>query len=155
MRRDDFFASCPINGRRPGRVTTDRHPAYRKAIRRILGRNVMHRRDQYLNYQMEQDHRAIMQRHYPMLGFGSFATASHFCVAFDALRQYFRLRRRCGEQVSLGCPTVGRAMAGAGRGDGRSVVLTSAAIAILLAGCLATPQIAPRPDRTGQPHATH
>ena len=90
-----------LNGRRPLRVTTDRHPAYAKAIRWIVGRKVTHRQKQYLNNRTEQDHRGIKQRYYPMLGFGSFASAARFCVAFDALRQYFRRRRFCGERVSL------------------------------------------------------
>jgi putative transposase len=91
-----------VNGRRPLRVTTDRHPAYEKAIRWVLGRKAMHRQQQYLNNRVEQDHRGIKQRYYPTLGFGSFASAARFCPAFDALRDYFRARRRCGERVSLG-----------------------------------------------------
>ena len=90
------------NRARPLRVTTDHHPAYRKAIRGIIGRKVVHRRQQYLNNRIEQDHRGIRQRYYPMLGFGSFAAAARFCEAFDALRQYFRARHHCGENVSLG-----------------------------------------------------
>ena len=54
-----------------------------------------------INNRLEQDHRGIKQRYYPMLGFGSFASASRFCLAFDALRQYFRQRKRYGEKVSL------------------------------------------------------
>ena len=33
----------------------------------------------------------IKQRYYPMLGFGSFESAARFCMAFDELRQYFRV----------------------------------------------------------------
>ena len=51
-----------LTGRRPLRVTTDRHPAYRKAIRWIVGKKVMHRQKQYLNDRTEQDHRGIKQR---------------------------------------------------------------------------------------------
>ena len=36
-----------------------------------------------------------------MLGFGSFESASRFCMAFDELRQYFRVRRRGDGHVSL------------------------------------------------------
>ena len=50
---------------------------------------------------MEQDHRGIKQRYYPMLGFGSFAWASRFCIAFDELRHYLRARDRCSEAVPL------------------------------------------------------
>jgi len=91
-----------LNGARPQRVTTDRHPAYEKAIRWIVGKKATHRQKQYLNNRTEQDHRGIKQRYYPMLGFGSFASASRFCLAFDAVRQYFRRRKHCGEKVSLG-----------------------------------------------------
>lgn len=90
-----------VNGARPARVTTDHHAAYPKAIRLVAGRKVVHRREQYLNNRTEQDHRGIKQRYYPMLGFGSFTSAARFCEAFDALRQYFRARRRCGENISL------------------------------------------------------
>ncbi len=64
---------------KPGRVTTDQHAAYPRAIRRILGRKV-------------QDHRAVKQHYYPMRGFGSFAGAARFLTAFDELRRYFRVR---------------------------------------------------------------
>ncbi len=48
----------------------------------------------------EQSHRAVKQRYYPMLGFGSFEAARRFCAAFDELRQYFRIRRRSEAHVS-------------------------------------------------------
>ena len=88
-------------GGKPLRVTTDQHPAYRRAIRWILGRKVLHRTTQYLNNYTEQSHRAVKQRYYPMLGFGSFESAARFCAAFDELRQYFRVRRRGEAHVSL------------------------------------------------------
>ena len=90
-----------VAGRKPLRVTTDHHPAYRKAIRWILGRKILQRRNQYLNNFTEQDHRAIQQRSYPMLGFGRFESASRFCAAVDELRQDFRVRRRGGPHVPL------------------------------------------------------
>jgi len=77
--------------RRPLRVTTDKHPAYTKAIRWIVGRKALHRQNQYLNNRMEQHHRPIKQRYYPMLGFGRFESASRFCTAFDELRNYLRV----------------------------------------------------------------
>ena len=87
--------------RKPPRVTTDKHPAYRRAIRWIIGRKAVHRTTQYLNNYTEQSHRAVKQRYYPMLGFGSFESASRFCAAFDELRQYLRVRRRGESHVSL------------------------------------------------------
>ena len=82
-------------------MTTDQHPAYRRAIRWIIGRRANHRTTQYLNNYTEQSHRALKQRCYPMLGFGNFESASRFCSAFDELRDYFRVRRRGQPGVSL------------------------------------------------------
>ena len=42
----------------------------------IVGRKVLHRQNQYLNNRIEQDHRPLKQRYYPMLGFGRFDSAS-------------------------------------------------------------------------------
>ena len=88
-------------GHAPEKVTTDGHDAYPRAIREILGQGVIHRRSQYLNNRLEQDHRGIKQRYSPMRGFGSFASASRFCSAFDELRDHFRTRRTMGEAVPL------------------------------------------------------
>ena len=90
-----------IAERKPLRITTDAHPAYRKAIRWIVGRKVRHRCNQCLNNWIAQDHRAIKQRDYPMRRFGGFAAAAQFCAAFDELRQYFRLPPRPGLPISL------------------------------------------------------
>ena len=79
-------------GRKPLRVTTDKHPAYAKAVRWIVGRKALHRTNRYLNNRMEQHHRPIKQRYHPMLGFGSFESASRFCTAFDELRNYLRYK---------------------------------------------------------------
>ena len=75
---------------RPLRLTTDRHPAYAKAIHWTIGRKTVHRQSQYLNNCMKQSHRPIRQRFYPMLGFKRFDSASRFCAAFDELRNYLR-----------------------------------------------------------------
>ena len=87
--------------RRPARVTTDLHPAYPRAIRWIIGRRAKHRTTQYLNNYTEQSHRAVKQRYYAMLGFGSFESASRFCAAFDELRDYLRTRLRGQPYVTL------------------------------------------------------
>ena len=86
-------------GQKPLRLTTDRHPAYTKAIRWVVGRKVLHRQNQYLNNRMEQSHRPIKQRYYPMLGFQSFESASRFCTAFDELCNYLRVRPTHGKHV--------------------------------------------------------
>jgi len=79
-------------GQKPLRITTDKHPAYTKAIRWIVGRKVLHRQNRYLNNLMEQNHRPVKQRYYPMLGFAKFESASRFCNAFDEPRNYLRVR---------------------------------------------------------------
>jgi transposase-like protein len=86
-------------GQKPLRMTTDKHPAYTKAIRWIVGRKVPHRHNQYLNNRIKQNHRGIKQRYYPMLGFKQFESASGFCNAFDELRNYLRVQSAGSEHV--------------------------------------------------------
>jgi putative transposase len=88
-------------GHAPERETTDGHDAYPRAIREILGKDVLHRTNTYLNDRLEQDHRGIKQRSYPMRGFGSVTSAARFCRTFDEVRQYFRACSTMEQQVSL------------------------------------------------------
>jgi putative transposase len=98
-RRDMDAAQCffrqawAVVGQPPERVTTDGQTAYPRAIRETLGEHVEHRCNQYLNNRIEQDHRGIKQRYYPMRGFGSFEAAARFCRAFEELRQFEWYRR--------------------------------------------------------------
>ncbi len=85
----------------PEKVTTDGHDAYPRAIRETLGLDVQHRTSRYMNNRMEQDHRGIKQRYYPMRGFGSFVSAARFCSAHDELRGHFRSSHHLNETVSL------------------------------------------------------
>jgi DDE domain len=71
------------------------------AIREILGSDVVHRTNHYRNNRLEQDHRGIKQRYYPMRGFGNFTSASRFGRAFDEVRQFFRVRSIMKQKVSL------------------------------------------------------
>jgi transposase-like protein len=52
-----------------------------RAIRETLGSDVLHRTNRSLNNRLEQDHRGIKQRSYPLRGFGSVAAAARFCRA--------------------------------------------------------------------------
>jgi putative transposase len=88
-----FRQARAVVGQPPERVTTDGHTAYPRAIRETLGEHVEHRCNQYLNNRIEQDHRGIKQRYYPMRGFGSFEAAARFCRAFEELRQFEWYRR--------------------------------------------------------------
>jgi transposase-like protein len=97
-----FFArALDIVGHAPVQVTTDGHDAYPRAIRGTLGGAVIHRTSRYKNNRIEQDHRGIKQRCYPLRGFGSFVSAARFCAAFEEQRQYFRPVPRRSERVSL------------------------------------------------------
>jgi transposase-like protein len=97
------FFSCALAtaGQAPEKVITDKHGSYPRAIRETLGPTVRHRTSQYLNNVIEQDHRPIKQRYYPMRGFGSFTSATRFCTAHEELRAFLRPRSRCNEAVSL------------------------------------------------------
>ena len=96
-----FRQALAIVGRPPEQVTTDGHDAYPRAIRETLGNGVTHRCSRYKNNRIEQDHRGVKQRYYPMRGFGNFAAAARFCTGFEEQRQYFRGQARSGEPVSL------------------------------------------------------
>jgi len=58
-----FKGAREVVGHKPERVTTDGYDSYPRAIRRILGRKVVHRTSKYLNNRLEQDHRGIKQRY--------------------------------------------------------------------------------------------
>lgn len=96
-----FKQAVAVTGQIPERVTTDGHDAYPRAIREVLGLNVQHRVSDCLTNRIEQDHRGIKQRYYPMLGFKTFESAQRYCQAFDEVRSFLRPRSRMGEFVSL------------------------------------------------------
>jgi putative transposase len=85
----------------PARVTTDGHGAYPGAIKTGLGAGVTHRTNRYLNNHLEQDHRGIKQRTYPMGGFKRFVSAARFCRVYEEVRHFLRARSRRNEAVSL------------------------------------------------------
>jgi putative transposase len=93
-----FRQALALAGDAPAQVTTDGHDAYPRAVRETLGDTVIHRTSRYKNNRIEQDHRGIKQRYYPMRSFCSFAAAARFCSAFEELRQYFRAVSRSGER---------------------------------------------------------
>jgi len=95
-----FKQALAVVGHVPEQVTTDGHTSYPRAVREILGDHVQHQTNKYLNNRLEQDHRGIKQRYYPMHSFGSFDSAARFCSAFDELRNYLRPRSTMGEQSS-------------------------------------------------------
>ena len=96
-----FKQAVAVVGHTPKSVTTEGHRSYPRAISEIMGDNRQHRTNKYLNNRLEQDHRGIKQRSYPMRGFGTFASAARFCRAFDEVRQFFRVRTAVKQKVSL------------------------------------------------------
>ena len=70
-------------------------------MRETLGPDVRHRASRSMNNRIEQDHRGITQRYYPLRGFGSVASAARFCAVHDELRDHLRPRTRFTEPVSL------------------------------------------------------
>ncbi len=92
-----FREAIAVMGQLPERVTTDGHDADRTAITEALGPDVQHRVSECLTNRIEQDHRGIKQRYYPMLGFGAFESAKRYSQAFDQVRNFFRPRSRMGE----------------------------------------------------------
>jgi transposase-like protein len=82
-------------------VVTDGLNSYPKAIREELGEEINHERVKCTENPMEQSHRGIKQRYYPMLGFGDFESAQRFCRFFDEVKNFFRPRLIMGEFVSL------------------------------------------------------
>jgi putative transposase len=96
-----FASALAVVGKPAPRVTTDGHPAYPRAIREMLGRKVFPRCRPYLSSRLEQDHRGIKQRYYPMQGFGKVESAARFCQVCEEVRQWFRPRQRMKQAVAL------------------------------------------------------
>ena len=90
-----------IAGQAPDRVVTDGHTPYPRAIVEVLGSAVEHQQVSGAANPIEQDHRGIKQRYYPMLGFKAFEAAPRFCRVFEEVRQCLRPRQRMGQFVSL------------------------------------------------------
>ena len=90
-----------IAERKPARITTDLHPAYRRAIRWIIGRKAWHRTTQYLNNYTEQSHRGREAALLPDARFRELRISLTLLYAFDEVRHYLRVRRRGEGHLSL------------------------------------------------------
>lgn len=97
-----FRQAQAVAAQLPERVTTDGQDSYPRAIAQVLGTDVQHRVSDCLTNRIEQDHRGIKQRYYPMLGFGAFESAKRYCQAFDEVRNYFRPLTSCTSLLALG-----------------------------------------------------
>ena len=96
-----FRSALEVSEEPPTQATTDGHGSYPRAIKEELGDDVEHRTGKQINDTIEQDHRGIKQRYYPMRGFSAFHSADRFCRAFDEVRNYFRPICYHNEKVSL------------------------------------------------------
>ena len=85
----------------PEQVQTDGLTSYPRAIKEELGEEVKHQILPCTANPIEQSHRGIKQRYYPMLGFGEFEATQRFCQAFDEVRNFLRPRDQMGGYVSL------------------------------------------------------
>ena len=75
------------------RVVGDSHTSYPRTIAEVLGAAVKYDRVCHVTNPIEQDHRGIKQRCYPMLGFKNVDAAARFCQILEEVRQCFRPRR--------------------------------------------------------------
>jgi putative transposase len=97
-----FFRSArAVTESVPERVTTDGPASYPGAIKAELGEAVLHRTNRYWNNHLEQDHRGIKQRTYPMGGCKSVEAAKRFCRVYDEVRNLLRPRSGRNERISL------------------------------------------------------
>ncbi|MBD1870387.1 IS6 family transposase [Cyanobacteria bacterium FACHB-471] len=97
-----FFAQAhEVVEQSPQRVVTDELSSYPRTIDEELGTDVEHEVRGCLGNPIEQSHRGIKQRYYPMLGFGAIESAKRFCQAFDEVKQFLRPRAKMTELVSF------------------------------------------------------
>ena len=76
-----FFMKAIGNNEAPQKITLDGYQASHQAVAELKAEGVLSagvevRTSKYLNNLIEQDHRRVKQRYYPMLGFKSFSNAA-------------------------------------------------------------------------------
>ena len=76
-----FFTKAIGNNEAPAKITLDGYEASHQAVAELKAEGVLPagvevRTSKYLNNLIEQDHRRVKQRYYPMLGFKSFSNAA-------------------------------------------------------------------------------
>jgi transposase-like protein len=97
-----FFAQThEVAEQSPQRVVTDGRASYPRAVDEELRTDVEHEVRGCLKNPIEQSHRGIKQRYYPMLGFRAIESAERFCQAFEKMQHFLRPRTKMAEFVSL------------------------------------------------------
>jgi len=76
-----FFIKAIKNNESPAKITLDGYEASHRAVSELKAEGVLLesvevRTSKYLNNRVEQDHRRVKQRYYPMLGFKRFSNAA-------------------------------------------------------------------------------
>jgi transposase-like protein len=90
-----FFAQAILKHGPPERITVDGYPATHAALSELKAEEVLPqdtevRTSKYLNNLIEQDHRRVKQRIYPMLGFKRFRNAA---IAISGIELGHRIRK--------------------------------------------------------------
>jgi transposase-like protein len=90
-----FFTRAIEQHGAPNKITLDGYPATHAAIAELKGSGVLRpetkvRTSKYLNNLIEQDHRRVKQRTYPMLGFKRFANAA---VTISGIELVHKIRK--------------------------------------------------------------
>ena len=101
-----FFTQAIKKHGTPEKITVDGSPATHTAINELKAKNVLPqntkvRTSKYLNNLIEQDHRRVKQRVYPMLGFKRFA---HAAITLSGIELAHRIRK---EQFDISRVTIG------------------------------------------------
>jgi len=78
---------------RPGKINTDKNPAYGEAIRELkkeglLPTDCLHRQVKYLNNRLESDHGKLKRLIKPTLGFQTMRTAYATIKGFEVMRMF-------------------------------------------------------------------
>jgi transposase, IS6 family len=78
---------------RPGKINTDKNPAYGEAIRELKKEGLLtvdchHRQVKYLNNRLESDHGKLKRLIKPTLGFQSMRTAYATLKGFEVMRMF-------------------------------------------------------------------
>jgi putative transposase len=86
-----FETALELSGKAPEKITNDKHQSYPRSIKEVLGKDIKHRINKYLNTMIEQHHREIKQRYETMRYFRNFRSAQLFCKVFDKLKNFYKI----------------------------------------------------------------
>ena len=104
-----FFIKAIENNEAPAKITLDGYEASHRAVAElkaegVLPESVEVRTSRYLNNLVEQDHRRVKQRYYPMLGFKRFSNAA---VTLSGIELAQKIRKGQFDTSSMSQPGAG------------------------------------------------